>query len=301
MSFTQRRKPETSSAPCAEGQCQNLACLLLINKDMNTPSATALAGMRDAGMRLPVSGTGAAPISAGLFRSYLEVNSAPGTMSDTLTSDTIRTLALSLMSALDRRSMQALFSDQINRSGNSGAVDPLSTDLFMAMRQVARPPQRSAPEPAMVATDVVAKVVPVVENRPSDVDAAISAREQVRPLIARAAEQYGLDPKLIEAVVQTESDFNAGAVSPVGAQGLMQLMPGTAADLGVKDPLDPAQNIDAGSRYLKQLMDRYGGDTKLALAAYNWGMGNLERHPERMPKETVNYVAKISGLMNQVG
>jgi len=99
-------------------------------------------------------------------------------------------------------------------------------------------------------------------------------------------------------VIQTESDFNAQAVSPVGAQGLMQLMPGTAADLGVTDAFDPEQNIQAGSKYLKQLMDRYDGDAKLALAAYNWGMGNLERHPERMPQETVNYVAKITGLLD---
>jgi len=98
-------------------------------------------------------------------------------------------------------------------------------------------------------------------------------------------------------VIQTESDFDAQAVSPVGAQGLMQLMPGTAADLGVKDAFDPEENIQAGSRYLKQLMDRYHGDAGLALAAYNWGMGNLERNPERMPQETVNYVAKVTGLM----
>jgi len=68
----------------------------------------------------------------------------------------------------------------------------------------------------------------------------------------------------------------------------------------VSDAFDPEQNIQAGSRYLKRLMDRYDGNTKLALAAYNWGMGNLERHPDRMPPETVNYVAKITGLMNKL-
>jgi len=125
------------------------------------------------------------------------------------------------------------------------------------------------------------------------------AREQIAPMIESAAAANGLGPKLLEAVVRTESGFDSQAVSPVGAQGLMQLMPGTASALGVTDAFDPEQNIQAGSRYLKQLMNRYGGDTSLALAAYNWGMGNLERHPERMPQETVNYVAKITGLMNR--
>jgi len=131
------------------------------------------------------------------------------------------------------------------------------------------------------------------------ISSASARQQQYAPLIYAAAEKHGLDPKLIEAVVRTESDFNAQAVSSVGAQGLMQLMPETAADLGVSDAFNPEQNIEAGSRYLKQLMQRYDGDTKLALAAYNWGMGNLERNPERMPQETVNYVAKITGLMNK--
>ena len=73
----------------------------------------------------------------------------------------------------------------------------------------------------------------------------------------------------------------------------MQLMPETAAELNVTDPLDPAQNIDGGSRYLANLMKRYHGDPKLALAAYNWGMGNLEQQPENMPAETKNYVVKV--------
>jgi len=132
-------------------------------------------------------------------------------------------------------------------------------------------------------------------------ESPVSGKEKFASIIASAAVSNGLDPKLIEAVIRTESNFDAQAVSPVGAQGLMQLMPATAAELGVSDAFDPEQNIQAGSRYLKRLMDRYDGDTGLALAAYNWGMGNLERHPERMPQETVNYVAKITGLMRSPG
>ncbi|WP_238701245.1 lytic transglycosylase domain-containing protein [Mariprofundus erugo] len=273
----------------------------LIN-DMNIPSAIAQAGMRDAAM---VSSPASGPVtaSAGIFRRYLDTNSASPSLSEKLTPDTIRTLALSLISALDRSSMQALFSDQTGRMG-SGAMDALSTDLFMAMRQASRPPQLPSPDQVVIPPVVTTQAPPVgsvVEKQPAAVEVSGSAREQYRPIIARAAEQYGLDPKLIEAVVQTESDFNAQAVSPVGAQGLMQLMPGTAADLGVKDAFNPEQNIMAGSKYLKQLMNRYDGDTKLALAAYNWGMGNLERNPDKMPRETVNYVAKITGLLANVG
>ena len=73
----------------------------------------------------------------------------------------------------------------------------------------------------------------------------------------------------------------------------MQLMPKTAADLGVYDSFDPAQNIMGGTRYLRQLLDRYRGDRKLALAAYNWGMGNVENRLQSMPKETRNYIAKV--------
>jgi hypothetical protein len=112
-------------------------------------------------------------------------------------------------------------------------------------------------------------------------------------VIREAGQKYGVDPSLIRAVIQAESGGNPQAVSRAGARGLMQLMPATAAEMGVTNSFDPAQNIMGGSRYLRKLLDRYRGDTKLALAAYNWGMGNLEKRPEAMPKETKNYIAKV--------
>lgn len=112
-------------------------------------------------------------------------------------------------------------------------------------------------------------------------------------LIQEAGERFGVDPELIRAVVDAESDFNPQARSHAGAQGLMQLMPATAEELGVSEPFDPQQNVMGGTRYLKQLLGRYDGDRDLALAAYNWGMGNLERSPERMPDETIAYVRRI--------
>ncbi|HUL31370.1 MAG TPA: lytic transglycosylase domain-containing protein [Thermodesulfobacteriota bacterium] len=113
------------------------------------------------------------------------------------------------------------------------------------------------------------------------------------PFIQEASRRYQVDPVLVRAVIRAESGGDPSAVSSAGAQGLMQLMPATAVDLGVKDVFDPYENIMAGTSYLRQLLDRYHGEVKLALAAYNWGQGNVERRPEAMPRETKNYIAKV--------
>jgi len=118
----------------------------------------------------------------------------------------------------------------------------------------------------------------------------------VASLVADAAGRYGLDPALLASLVRQESGFDPAAVSNAGAMGLTQLMPETAAQLGVTDPFDAAQNVDGGARYLRGLLDRFHGDTRLAVAAYNAGPDAVERYGDVPPyAETQSYVLAVLG------
>lgn len=120
-------------------------------------------------------------------------------------------------------------------------------------------------------------------------------RKSLSPYIRKAAKRHKLPYHLIHAVIRAESAYNTNAVSHAGAQGLMQLMPATAERFGVKDPFNPRQNINGGSRYLSYLLKLFKGDYKLALAAYNAGENAVIRYGNRIPpyKETQNYVRKV--------
>jgi hypothetical protein len=122
-------------------------------------------------------------------------------------------------------------------------------------------------------------------------------QQEINAAIDEAAARHNVDPSLVRALIKVESNFNPNAVSRKGAMGLMQLMPQTARQLNVTNPFDPEQNVDAGVRHLKQLMESFGGDVKLSLAAYNAGAGAVSRSGG-VPHfaETRNYVRRITGL-----
>lgn len=124
-----------------------------------------------------------------------------------------------------------------------------------------------------------------------------SVLKEIERSINKAAGKYDLAPNLIRGVIQAESNFQVRVESSAGALGLMQLMPATAKELGVKNPYDIDQNIDGGTRYLKNMLDRFGGDLRKALSAYNAGPGTVERYGGDVPyQETRQYVDRVIGF-----
>jgi len=128
------------------------------------------------------------------------------------------------------------------------------------------------------------------------VDYQGSSGGEYEALIDQAAQRYGLEPSVLHGLIQQESGFDAGAQSSAGASGLTQLMPATAASMGVSNTLNPAEAIEGGARYLSELMSRFGGNTADALAAYNAGPGAVEQYGGVPPyAETQSYVTKVLG------
>ena len=127
-------------------------------------------------------------------------------------------------------------------------------------------------------------------------------RDGAEKLVREAAERHNIDPALVRAVIETESNWNPSAVSRRGAVGLMQLIPTTAQRFGVNDLYSPQQNVDAGVKYLKTLLERYNGNLDLALAAYNAGEGAVDRaHGVPSFRETRNYVQKVQSAYSRPG
>ncbi len=171
-----------------------------------------------------------------------------------------------------------------NSTIRSGSLEPEGLNTFNGARL---PPKGDRLPPTSGSHDSL-----------TTADAGYSTPADSHALIAdsikNAAKRYRLPQKLIESVIRAESNFQADAVSPAGAQGLMQLMPATARELGVDDPFDIRQNIDGGAGYLRRMLDRFGGDVKLALAAYNAGPGTVEKYKGNVPyRETQKYIERV--------
>jgi soluble lytic murein transglycosylase-like protein len=147
------------------------------------------------------------------------------------------------------------------------------------------------------ATLAAAKVTPPLRPSvamPSEKQSYSHERYKIEKSIQKAASKYDLPPGLIKGVIRAESNFQVDAVSRAGAQGLMQLMPATAKELGVTKPFNIDQNIDGGARYLRKMLDSFGGDVKLALAAYNAGPGTVRKYAGNVPfRETMQYVNRV--------
>jgi soluble lytic murein transglycosylase-like protein len=174
----------------------------------------------------------------------------------------------------------------------SAAVGPRATDV--------KEEARTAPRTPAAASERTGKTLAASAGRLSsrstleDVRSENSSGHPVETSVQRAAARYNLSPELIRAVIRAESNYQANAVSSAGAKGLMQLMPDTARDLGVTNSFDIQQNIDGGARYLRQMLDRFGGDLKRALAAYNAGPAAVEQYNGDVPfSETRRYVQRV--------
>ena len=220
---------------------------------------------------------------------------------------------------------------QLNQSNTKSngltVVDYLKNPVRVTCRYYYRTaPQNSnenstMPDPATAASPVMdakgsatdARALPRVKRKPMQLiepAASNSSPNQtglneiliIEKSIHKAAKKYNLPTGLIRGVIRAESNFQVKAVSHAGAQGLMQLMPGTAKELGIENPFDIEQNIDGGARYLRKMLDSFGGDIKVALAAYNAGPGAVEKYGGQIPpyQETEKYVDRVLKFSKQM-
>jgi len=174
---------------------------------------------------------------------------------------------------------------------DSSFTDVATAEITGFEKDLTPPPPATPPSPPRASFPASAPARPVIPSRPAT---PAPTAADLNQMVSSASAAYHLDPDLVNSVIHAESGFNSRAVSPKGAQGLMQLMPSTANNLGVTNAFDPQQNVGGGSRYLRELLERYNFDLVKALAAYNAGPERVEQYGGVPPyRETRAYVARI--------
>jgi soluble lytic murein transglycosylase-like protein len=189
---------------------------------------------------------------------------------------------------------------------NSSVGQPDTTQfdevLAYAQNRFDMGPQRVANPSGSMDPDYISGANAGFRSRTSPIAATRGLTPQLSASIERIADKHGVPAQLVKAVARAESGFRSDAVSPAGAQGMMQLMPATGRGLGVTDPFNAEQSIEGGTRYLKNALRMFGGDVRLALAAYNAGPNAVKRYDGIPPyAETRNYVDKVLGFAREFG
>ena len=192
-------------------------------------------------------------------------------------------------------------------TGNTGTTNPQNTqvaDMFNLMLQEMLNNVAKDNSSDIISQNTIPGVdinnIKINNNMVSYNSSDGDTKNEINNIIENTAQKYGVDGNFIKAIVGQESSFNPQAVSKAGAMGLMQLMPKTSESLGVKNPFDVLENIDGGTRYIKKLIDSFGGNKELALSAYNGGISRMNKRSvdtieeiNKMPMETQNYVDKV--------
>ena len=184
----------------------------------------------------------------------------------------------------------------VNSSSSESRSDKSPAQPSLAVTKVESDKTTQSSQPAIEHLQPLRSSISKASQKQSD----SHKRQKIDKSIHKAASKYNLPAGLIKGVIRAESNFQVEAVSRAGAQGLMQLMPATAKELGVTKPFDIDQNIDGGSRYLRKMLDSFGGDVKLALAAYNAGPGTVRKYAGNVPyQETIQYIDRVLRFSEQ--
>lgn len=200
-----------------------------------------------------------------------------------------------------KKAEAAVAIDKLISQSNGGSVDMSLVQRFFDQNGInIELCSNTAQQPAAINNTAAYSVSPAINSGSVKLEASgLSCSADLDAIFNEAASKYGVDAKFLKAIAKCESDFSTECTSRSGAMSIMQLMPQTAASLGVTNAYDPYQNIMGGARYISEKLTQYNGDKSLALAAYNAGSGNVAKYGGIPPfKETQNYVAKVMAYYN---